>query len=114
MGEEVTVERLIAELKLRPMSAPKELCRAIHGTNTKTVRSKINSLLHKHQSIFQKNDPEPGKKAPRWSLAEGASPNQSQPNDGKPVCIHCRQIIFQGQEALHAHGICKHFFTSSQ
>ena len=110
MVDEVTVERLIAELQLHPMSAAKELCRRIHGSNVSKIRSNINRLLYRHKdSKFIKDDSRPG--PPRWSLADGEKTIPRTSPDGKPICSHCRTVIVEGQEARHLHGMCKAFYV---
>ena len=110
MADEVTVERLVEELELHPMSSAKELCRRIHGSNDGKIKSNINRLLYRRKdSIFIKDDSRPG--PPRWSVADGEKTILRTSPDGKPVCSHCRTVILEGQEARHLHGMCKAFYS---
>jgi hypothetical protein len=103
--------RIESELQKNPMLTARELCRAIHGKNEKTLRSGINSILHRNTLKFQKHSPESGKKAPRWSLKEKVKPNNSHSMKDEEICKHCSQMIKQDQEFRHVNGACMFKFS---
>lgn len=100
------VARIVSELQKKPMLTARELCRTTHGKNEKTLRSGINSILHKDTLKFQKHSPAAGKKAPRWSLKENVKPNNNHSMKDETICKHCSQMIEQNQEFRHVNGAC--------
>ena len=111
MVNDITVERLVAELELHPMSTAKELCRIINGSSDSGIKTKINGLLYRGKGkLFKKDDSQKG--APKWTVVAGSKTLPRTSLDGKPLCSHCRNIIIEGEESRHLHGMCKAFYLT--